>query len=101
MESIVLACACVAAIYAGLGGFAWWLRGEIEEIITELDANLAQAIQKVIQDLPIGDFEPPNPIQMMIMQLIQDNMKPKTIMAQARDDSGLFVAAESESQTES
>ena len=97
MESIVLACACVVAIYAGLGGFAWWLRREIEEIMTELDGNLAQAIQKVLQDLPIGDFEPPNPVQMMIMELIQSNMKPKTIISQSRDDSGLFVASESES----
>ena len=97
MESIILAGACVLAIYAALGGFAWWLRREIDEIMNELDGNLAQVIQKILQDLPIGDIEPPNPVQMMIMQLIQDNMKQKTITAQVRDEAGLFTSAESES----
>jgi len=97
METLLIAGACVLAIYVGLGGFAWWLRREIDEIMNELDGNLAQVIQKILQDLPIGDFEPPNPVQMMIMQLIQDNMKPKTLVAQARSEDGLFTAAESES----
>jgi len=97
MENLILAGACVVAIYAGLGGFAWWLRREIDEIMNELDGNLAQAIQKILTDLPIGDIEPPNPFQMMLMQLIQDNMKPKTLVAQVRDEAGLFTSSESES----
>jgi len=97
MADIILAGACVLAVYVALGAFASWLRREIEEIMNELDANLAKAIQKILADLPIGDIEPPNPVQMMIMQLIQDNMKPKTITAQVRDEAGLFTAAESES----
>ena len=97
MADIILAGACVLAVYVALGAFASWLRREIEEIMNELDANLAKAIQKILTDLPIGDIEPPNPVQMMIMQLIQDNMKPKTITAQVRDEAGLFTAAESES----
>ena len=97
MADIILAGACVLAVYVALGAFASWLRREIEEIMNELDANLAKAIQKILADLPIGDIEPPNPVQMMIMQLIRDNMKPKTITAQVRDEAGLFTAAESES----
>ena len=97
MADIILAGACVLAVYVALGAFASWLRREIEEIMNELDANLAKAIQKILSDLPIGDIEPPNPVQMKIMQLIQDNMKPKTITAQVRDEAGLFTAAESES----
>ena len=97
MADLILAGACVLAVYVALGAFASWLRREIEEIMNELDANLAKAIQKILADLPIGDIEPPNPVQMMIMQLIQDNMKPKTITAQVRDEAGLFTAAESES----
>ena len=97
MADIILAGACVLAVYVALGAFASWLRREIEEIMNELDANLAKAIQKILADLPISDIEPPNPVQMMIMQLIQDNMKPKTITAQVRDEAGLFTAAESES----
>ena len=92
-----LAGACVLAVYVALGAFASWLRSEIEVIMNELDANLAKAIQKILQDLPIGDIPEVNPVQMMIMQLIQDNMKPKTITAQVRDEAGLFTAAESES----
>jgi len=97
MADIILAGACVLAVYVALGAFASWLRREIEEIMNELDANLAKAIQKILQDLPIGDMPEVNPVQMMIMQLTQDNMKPKTIAAQVRDEAGLFAAAESES----
>ena len=45
----------------------------------ELDNSLANAIKEVVSSLPIGDFEPPNPIQQMIAQILQDRMKQPNI----------------------
>ena len=59
----------------------------------ELDNSLANAIQEVISTLPIGDFEPPNPFQQLIAQVIQEKMKPPAIQVKevTRDDSGKFA----------
>ena len=60
--------------------------------IDELDRRIAEAIQNTVQNLPIGDIEPVNPIQMMIMQMIQDNMakNPAKVMVN-RDENGKFT----------
>ena len=65
----------------------------IRNTAKELDNSLASAIQEVISTLPIGDFEPPNPIQQMIAQVLQERMKPAPIQAVeiTRDDSGKFA----------
>ena len=97
MADLILAGACVLAIYAALGGFAWWLRREMEEIVNDLDQNLALAIQKVITNHPLADIDPPNPMQMFLMDMIRDNVGKKTLVTQSRDDAGLFTASESES----
>ena len=94
MENLILAGACVLAIYAALGAFAWWLRREMEEIVNELDQNLALAIQKVVSDHPLGDIEPPNPMQMFLMEMIRDNVGKKTLVTPNRDDAGLFTQSE-------
>ncbi len=64
----------------------------IRDAAKGLDANLALSLQSVISELPIGDFEPPNPIQQMIAQLLQERMKPPAIQVKEvmRDDSGKF-----------
>ena len=59
--------------------------------IMELDAKLAQALKSTIENLPIGDIEPVNPMQMMIMQLIQDNMAKNPAKVIPRDEKGLFT----------
>ena len=51
----------------------------IRNTAQELDNSLANAIKEVVSSLPIGDFEPPNPIQQMIAQILQDRMKPPNI----------------------
>ena len=69
--------------------------------VNHLDANLAEALKKTMSELPnqlqslaIDLPEPPNPIQGLIMQLIQDKMGPK-IQGSAeilRDDAGKFLS---------
>jgi len=65
----------------------------IRNTAKELDNSLATAIQEVISTLPIGDFEPPNPFQQLIAQVIQEKMKPAAIQVKevTRDDSGKFA----------
>ena len=65
----------------------------IRNTAKELDNSLANAIQEVISTLPIGDFEPPNPFQQLIAQVIQEKMKPPAIQVKevTRDDSGKFA----------
>ena len=54
--------------------------------VNHLDANLAEALKKTMSELPnqlqslaIDLPEPPNPIQGLIMQLIQDKMGPNIL----------------------
>ena len=57
-----------------LGGFALWIRIHIEQAMMDIDEKLAIAIQALVDKLMSGglaEFEPPNPIQGAIAQLIQ------------------------------
>ncbi len=57
-----------------LGGFALWLRIYLEQALIDIDEKLALAIQALVDKLMSGglaEFEPPNPIQGAIAQLIQ------------------------------
>ena len=92
METLLIAGACIVAIYVG---FYLHLRMSlrfIAEQMANLDAKLAEALTSTIQNLPIGDIPEVNPIQMMIMQMIQDNMasQPSKIVNRAPD--GQFAA---------
>ena len=64
--------------------------------VDELDRRLAEAIRNTVENLPIGDIEPVNPVQMMIMQLIQDNMAKNPAKVIPRDEKGLFTADNTE-----
>ena len=57
-----------------LGGFALWIRIYLEQALMDIDEKLALAIQALVDKLMSGglaEFEPPNPIQGAIAQLIQ------------------------------
>ena len=78
METLLIAGACIVAIYVG---FYMHLRLSlrfIAEQMANLDAQLAEALTSTIENLPLGDIPEVNPIQMMLMQLIQDNMAKKS-----------------------
>ena len=58
---------------AGLVALALWIRKELEEGLSELDGALAVALKNAMDSITGGDvtaFEPPNPIQIAISQLI-------------------------------
>ena len=57
-----------------LGGFALWIRIYLDQALMDIDEKLALAIQALVDKLMtngLAEFEPPNPIQGAIAQLIQ------------------------------
>ena len=57
-----------------LGGFALWIRIYTDQALMDIDEKLAMAMHAIIDKLMSGglaEFEPPNPIQGAIAQLIQ------------------------------
>ena len=65
-----------------------------EARLNELDTNLAQVIQSVMGNLPMGgDFEPPNPIQAIIAQLLAERMSPAAPVVVEKDSKGRFARA--------
>ena len=98
------------AILAGLGllnlcaiGFlAHWIRMHLDQGLQDIDEKLAIAITALIDKLMsgnLGEFEPPNPIQGAIAQLIQGmaQQKMSTINATVseRGTDGQFAPAQS------
>lgn len=98
MESLLIAGACIFTILAVFWFQMRLIAGILNQKVAELDANLANAIQMTIEKLPIGDYEPPNPFQVMLMQIMQDKMANNPSKVIARDEQGLFTA---KSKTES
>jgi hypothetical protein len=98
METLLIAGACILTIFAGFWLHLRWSVRFIADQFAILDAKIAEALTKTLENLPIGEIEPVNPIQMMIMQMIQDNMAKNPAKVVNRDEQGLFTA---ESNTES
>ena len=94
MEILVIAGACVITVFLGFWLHLRWSLQFIAEQFQILDSKIAEALTKTIENLPIGDIEPVNPIQMMIMQLIQDNMAKNPAKIIPKDEKGLFTADE-------
>ena len=83
-----------------LTGFAYWIKIYLEQSLMDIDEKLALAIQALVDKLMTGglaEFEPPNPIQGAIAQLIQGmaQQKMNTIDATItnRGENGQFTNA--------
>ena len=96
MESLLIAGACVLTVFLGFFLHLRWSIQFIAEQFQILDAKIADALKNTIENLPIGDIEPVNPMQMMLMQIIQDNMAKNPAKLVERDDKGLFTAKDPE-----
>ena len=70
------------------------LKMVIEGGLQTLDQNLAAAIQNTVQNLPIGDFEPPNPIQAAIAQFLMSRVQSSPIDQLNRAENGQFTVIE-------
>ena len=60
----------------------------VQSGISQLDASMATAIQSVLEG-NLGDFEPPNPIQAAIAQMLTNRIENGPI-EMARDSAGKF-----------
>tara|TARA_Y100000004_G_scaffold182520_1_gene229341 strand:+ start:795 stop:1007 length:213 start_codon:yes stop_codon:yes gene_type:complete len=70
-----------------------------------LDKNIAEALTKTLESLPemVSDLEiePINPMQQMIMQLIQDKMNPQIQVKEiSRSGDGKFSKEDTSLKTE-
>jgi len=90
MEEIILAILCINTLF-----LLWQTRIlglAVQKTARQLDASFAQALQAVVADLPIGDFEPPNPVMQAIANAIGGNMAPPgQIKEISRSDDGKFA----------
>ena len=90
MEEIILAILCINTLF-----LIWQTRIlglAVQKTARQLDASFAQALQAVVADLPIGDFEPPNPVMQAIANAIGGNMAPPgQIKEISRSDDGKFA----------
>jgi len=78
-----------------------WMRIELANMLDLLDERLALALKSTMDRLiegGMGEFEPPNPIQGAIAQLIQGMAQQKLNTIDAvvtnRGDNGQFITAE-------
>jgi len=64
----------------------------VQNSARQLDASFAEALRSVVAELPIGDFEPPNPVMQAIANAIGGSMTPPgQIKEITRADDGKFA----------
>lgn len=91
--TLALVGATFVAVLAVLRGLVE-IRRSFEESVIELDARLAATIAKIIEEFG-GGYEPPNPIQQAIGEMLKAR-----VQAIPRDSSGQFTEIiDSESKT--
>lgn len=90
MEEIILAILCINTLF-----LVWQTRIlgiAVQNAARQLDANFAEALRAVVSDLPIGDFEPPNPVMQAIAAAIGGNLSPPGKITEiSRGDDGKFA----------
>tara|TARA_B100000579_G_scaffold416825_1_gene412803 strand:+ start:603 stop:902 length:300 start_codon:yes stop_codon:yes gene_type:complete len=87
---VVVLLGCTAFLARLIGHLA----ALIQNGLTTLDQNVAQAIQTTVSNLPIGDFEPVNPIQAAIAQFLMNKVQSDSIQMPERAENGQFTVLE-------
>lgn len=97
IDGMTLIIALTSLNLLALGALALWIRSELDAAVTELDSTLALAIKATMDQLGdgvLGGFEPVNPVQAAIAQMIQAYASTKVgaieIQAAARGPDGTF-----------
>jgi len=74
IDPITLLIALTSVNLLALGALALWIRAELDAAVVELDSALALAIKATMDQLGdgvLGGFDPVNPVQAAIAQMIQ------------------------------
>ena len=98
METLYVVIPLICALFVGFFLHLRILSRFIAEQVYILDQNLAAALKKTVEELPLGNVEAPNPFAMMLMQIMQDNMAKNPAKIIPRNPAGQFTP---ESETES
>jgi hypothetical protein len=91
------------AILAGLFVLTWVLivligrsvSHGVNQGLQALDLRIAEALKSLVEGLPIGDLPEINPFQQFMMNMIEKQMEPSTIVAteiQKKGDDGKFIS---------
>jgi len=64
---------------------------QIHRGLNELDGKLALAIKELVENLPL-DMDGPNPMQMMLFDLIKSKMQIEPALMPPKDESGKFIS---------
>ena len=90
--------AIIGLILASLGTQHFYARASakiVREGVQFLDRNLAEALQKIVEELPLDQLrgaEPINPLQQLIAQKIAESMNPSIQVKEIeRTDDGKFT----------
>jgi len=90
MEQYIMVLLCINTLF-----LIWQTRIlglAVQKAAVDLDASFAEALRSVVSDLPIGDFEPPNPVMTAIANAIGGNLAPiGEIKEIKRGDDGKFA----------
>ena len=97
IDGITLIIALTSLNLLALGALALWIRSELDAAVTELDSTLALAIKATMDQLGdgvLGGFDPVNPVQAAIAQMIQayasNKMSTIDVTASPRGADGTF-----------
>ena len=97
IDGITLIIALTSLNLLALGALALWIRSELDAAVTELDSTLALAIKATMDQLGdgvLGGFDPVNPVQAAIAQMIQayasNKMSTIDVTASPRAADGTF-----------
>lgn len=96
MAELVVEIAGIVALIGALWVFRGGVYAHIDNSLERLSEELAEAVLSVAQSAASANIEQPNPMQMMLMQLIQQRMAYQP--GQPRGPTGQFEALPVEKQ---
>lgn len=96
METLVVISAIILIVFVQMLYTTILIRNSIKILqndMTNLDQSLAEAISTVMENVNLEGVEPPNPLQMMLFELIKGGLdrKPQDVAVIERNSDGKFT----------
>ena len=96
METLVLIIGISLIVFVQMAYTTILIRNSIKILqndMTNLDESLAEAISTVMENVNLEGVEPPNPLQMMLFELIKGGLdrKPQDLAVVERNPDGKFT----------
>jgi hypothetical protein len=84
MENLVLLQSIIVLILAQTLFLVLLIRAAMSKIVEEielLDGNIAEALRSIVENVNLEGIEPPNPLQMLLMKLVEGHLTSRPIEA--------------------